>query len=270
MVATRRILDIDLPRGQSAFLWGPRKAGKTTYLRQAFPDSILYDFLKTDVALNLNRNPALLREQLLANRAQAGAAPVILDEVQKAPAVMDEVHWLIENEGLSFILCGSSARKLKKGGANLLGGRAWRFELFPFVFPELEDFNLLQALNQGLVPAHYLATNYQRSLRAYAQDYQKEEVLSEGLVRNIPAFSRFFEALGYSHGGGDQPFKHCAGLRHRFKNRKRILPDTGGHLVRRLCRAVQKKTEARGYRQGLQILSVRCGRGGASLSTPDR
>ena len=201
MVATRRILDIDLPRGQSAFLWGPRKAGKTTYLRQAFPESILYDFLKTDVALSFNRNPALLREQLLANRAQAGVAPVILDEVQKAPAVMDEVHWLIENEGLSFILCGSSARKLKKGGANLLGGRAWRFELFPFVFPELEDFNLLQALNQGLVPAHYLATNYQRSLRAYAQDYQKEEVLSEGLVRNIPAFSRFFEALGYSHGG---------------------------------------------------------------------
>lgn len=201
MVAIRRILDIDLPRGQAAFLWGPRKTGKTTYLRQAFPESILYDFLKTDVALNFNRNPALLREQLLANRAQAGAAPIILDEVQKAPAVLDEVHWLIENEGLNFILCGSSARKLKKGGANLLGGRAWRFELFPFVFPELEDFNLLQALNQGLVPAHYLATNYQRSLHAYAQDYQKEEVLSEGLVRNIPAFSRFFEALGYSHGG---------------------------------------------------------------------
>ena len=200
MVDIDRALNIELPQGQSAFLWGPRKTGKTTYLKRAFPDSIVYDFLKTDIALDFIRNPALLRERLLADRQRAGASPVILDEVQKAPAILDEVHWLIENEGLNFILCGSSARKLRKGGANLLGGRAWRFEMFPFVFPEIERFDLLRALNQGLIPSHYLQRSYQRSLRAYVQDYLKEEVFNEGLVRNIPAFSRFFEAMGYAHG----------------------------------------------------------------------
>ena len=200
MVTLHRTLNIELQRDQSAFLWGPRKTGKSTYLKQAFPESIVYDFLKTDVTLDFIRNPALLREQLLADRKRAAASPVILDEVQKVPAILDEVHWLIENEGLNFILCGSSARKLIKGGANLLGGRAWRFEMFPFVFPEIEQFDLLRALNQGLIPSHYLQRNYQRSLRAYVQDYLKEEVFNEGLIRNIPAFSRFFEAMGYSHG----------------------------------------------------------------------
>lgn len=200
MVIMHRLLKIDLPSAQSAFLWGPRKTGKSTYLKQTFPHSIVYDFLKTDITLDFIRNPALLREQLLAEKGRAKGSPVILDEVQKVPAVLDEVHWLIENEKMSFILCGSSARKLKKGRANLLGGRAWRYEMFPFVYPELSEFNLLRALNHGLIPAHYLQTNYQRSLRAYVLDYLKEEVFDEGLTRNIPAFSRFFEAMGYSHG----------------------------------------------------------------------
>ena len=202
MVNISRVLNIELGQGQSAFLWGPRKTGKSTYLKQVFPGSVVYDFLKTDVALDLIRSPSLLREQLLANREQAAAFPVILDEVQKVPAILDEVHWLIENAGLNFILCGSSARKLIKGSVNLLGGRAWRFEMFPFVFPEIKQFDLLRALNQGLIPSHYLQQHhYQRSLRAYVQDYLKEEVFNEGLVRNVPAFSRFFEAMGYSHGG---------------------------------------------------------------------
>ena len=202
MVNIKRVLNIELEQGQSAFLWGPRKTGKSTYLKQVFPGSVVYDFLKTDVALDLIRNPSLLREQLLADRQRAAASPVILDEVQKVPAILDEVHWLIENAGLNFILCGSNARKLIKGSVNLLGGRAWRFEMFPFVFPEIKQFDLLRALNQGLIPSHYLLRqHYQRSLRAYVQDYLKEEVFNEGLVRNVPAFSRFFEAMGYSHGG---------------------------------------------------------------------
>ena len=200
MANIRRVLDIELEQGQSAFLWGPRKVGKSTFLKQAFPNSVVYDFLRTDLVLDLIRDPSLLRERLLAERKRAGAFPVILDEVQKVPAIMDEVHWLIENAGLNFILCGSSARKLIKGGANLLGGRAWRFEMFPFVSHEVKQFDLLRALNQGLIPSHYLRDNYQRSLRAYVQDYLKEEVFNEGMVRNVPAFSRFFEAMGYSHG----------------------------------------------------------------------
>jgi predicted AAA+ superfamily ATPase len=126
--------------------------------------------------------------------------PIILDEVQKVPHILDEVHGLIESQGLQFILCGSSARKLKRGQANLLGGRAWRYELFPFVSAELKDLDLLRALNRGLIPDHYLKDQYLRSLKAYTVDYLTEEVMAEGLVRNMPAFSRFFEAMGYTHG----------------------------------------------------------------------
>ena len=195
-----RLLSIDLPSNQSAFLWGPRKTGKTTLLREHFPQSIFIDFLRTDIFLEYTKSPFLLRERLLARGEQAEKYPVIIDEVQKVPQVLDEVHWLIENQGLNFILCGSSARKLKRGQANLLGGRAWRFELFPLISKEVENLDLLRALNHGLIPVHYQQNNYQRSLRGYVQDYLKEEVFHEGLTRNIPAFSRFFEAMGYAHG----------------------------------------------------------------------
>jgi len=197
----KRLLKIKLPKGQSAFLWGPRKTGKTSYLKEHFPDSLYYDFLKTDLFFELSKNPSLFRERLLAKEEKSLTKPIILDEVQKIPQILDEIHWLIENKDLSFILCGSSARKLKRGHANLLGGRAWRYQLFPFVSAELKDMNLLRALNQGMVPSHYLDDkNYKKSLIAYVQDYLKEEVFNEGLVRNIPAFSRFFDAIGYSHG----------------------------------------------------------------------
>ncbi len=197
-----RMLDMKLPDKQSAFLWGARKTGKSTYLREKFPDSIVYDFLKTDVFFELSKNPSLLRERLLAKEVAELKKPIILDEVQKVPQLLDEVHWLIENKGLRFVLCGSSARKLKKGHANLLGGRAWRYELFPFVSHEIEKVDLLHVLNHGLIPSHYLQNdeNCKKSLAAYVQDYLREEVFAEGLTRNVPAFSRFFDAFGYSHG----------------------------------------------------------------------
>lgn len=196
----KRILNIDLPQRQSAFLWGPRKTGKSTYLKARFPGSLVYNFLQTDLFLEFSRKPSLLRERLLAKGADVLKHPVILDEVQKIPQILDEVHWLIENKGLSFILCGSSARKLKRGKANLLGGRAWRYEMFPFVTFELEDWDLLRVLNCGMIPDHYLKVGYKKSLMAYTQDYLKEEVFDEGLTRNIPAFSRFFDAMAHSHG----------------------------------------------------------------------
>jgi predicted AAA+ superfamily ATPase len=114
--------------------------------------------------------------------------------------LLDEIHWLIENKGLRFILSGSSARKLKRGKANLLGGRAWRYEMHPLVSAEIEDMDLLRSLNRGMIPDHYLQAEYGKSLQAYVRDYLKEEVFAEGLTRNIPAFSRFFDAMGYSHG----------------------------------------------------------------------
>ncbi|MFH1706363.1 MAG: AAA family ATPase [Planctomycetota bacterium] len=195
-----RKLTIDLPRGQSAFLWGPRKTGKSTYLKTVFPQSIVYDFLKTDLMLELAARPHLLREQLLARPERDLAEPVILDEVQKVPRILDEVHWLIENKGLRFILCGSSARKLKKSHANLLGGRAWRFEMFPLTTVEVGEVDLLRVLNNGLIPAHYLQTNAERSLKGYVQDYLTEEIIGEAMTRNLPAFARFFESAAFSHG----------------------------------------------------------------------
>jgi predicted AAA+ superfamily ATPase len=181
-------------------LWGARKTGKSTYLKKKFPDSLVFDFLKTDLFIEFSKRPSLLREQLLAQSEDMTGHPVILDEVQKVPQILDEVHWLIENKGFQFILCGSSARKLKRGQANLLGGRAWRYEMFPLTTVETGRVDLLRALNHGLIPAHYLQNNYKKSLNAYVSDYLREEVFYEGLTRNIPAFSRFFDAMGYSHG----------------------------------------------------------------------
>lgn len=196
----QRLLKLNLPKAQSAFLWGARKTGKSTYLRTNYPQSIYYDFLKTDLLLDFSKKPDLLRQQLLAKDTKQLQNPIILDEVQKIPQLLDEVHWLIENKNLSFILCGSSARKLKRGQSNLLGGRAWRFQMLPLVSRELKNIDLIKMLNHGLIPDHYLQENYHKSLQAYVQDYLKEEVFAEGLTRNIPAFSRFFDSMGYSHG----------------------------------------------------------------------
>jgi predicted AAA+ superfamily ATPase len=200
MQTLHRLLKIKLPKGQSAFLWGPRKTGKTTFLKGAFPNSLRYDLLKTDLFLEFVKRPFLLREQLLAVPPKQLKEPVIIDEVQKVPQLLDEIHRIIENKGLRFILCGSSARKLKRGKANLLGGRAWRYAMHPLVSAEVPDFDLLRALNRGMIPLHYMQAEYRKSLQAYVRDYLKEEVFDEGLTRNIPAFSRFFDAMGYSHG----------------------------------------------------------------------
>jgi predicted AAA+ superfamily ATPase len=195
-----RRLRISLPKGQSTFLWGPRKTGKTSLLRQQFPQGLVYDFLDTDLVLEFSKRPALLRERLLAKPPAALDQPVILDEVQKVPMLLDEVHWLIENRGMGFVLCGSSARKMRRGYANLLGGRAWRYELFPLVSPEIGEVDLLRLLNHGAIPSHYLATDCRRALDAYVRDYLTEEVYAEGLTRNLPAFARFLDAVGYTHG----------------------------------------------------------------------
>ena len=200
MVLYERLPSIDLPAGQSAFLWGPRKTGKSTLLRLRFPAAARFDLLDTRLMLELTRAPWRLRGQARALDDAARAQPIVIDEVQKVPALLDEVHGLIESDGLRFVLCGSSARKLKRGQANLLGGRAWRFALHPLAWPEVPDFDLLQALNHGLVPAHYRAANHRRALAGYVDDYLKEEVFDEGLTRNVAAFARFFDALAFSHG----------------------------------------------------------------------
>lgn len=194
-----RILKMDLPERQSAFLWGPRKTGKSTYLASRFPDSAVFDLLDTDLFFDLSKRPALFHELVLALPERRLRHPILIDEAQKVPGLLDEVHRLIETAGLRFVLCGSSARKLVRGGVNLLGGRAWRFEMHPLVTAELVEWNLLDVLERGLVPSHYLGPGHERSLVAYCQDYMREEIFAEGLTRNVPAFSRFFDAMAYSH-----------------------------------------------------------------------
>lgn len=241
-----RELGLELPAGQSAFLWGPRKVGKSTLLAQRFPDSARFDLLDTRALLQFVREPWTFAERVLALPDSQRQRPIIVDEVQKVPAILDEIHRLIETAGLSFVLCGSSARKLKRGGGNLLGGRAWRFHLHPLGWRELPDFDLLRALNRGLVPAHYDSAGHRRALRGYVNDYLKEEVFDEGLTRNAAAFSRFFDALGFSHGeilNFSSIARDCGVESKTVREYFRILEDTLlGYMVepfaRRRSRAV--------------------------------
>ena len=195
-----RSLDLDLPQGQSAFLWGARKTGKSTYLKDRYPDAVYYNLLKNDVYIRLLKAPERLREEILALDQSKLAQPIIIDEIQKIPALLDEVHYLIEETPAYFILCGSSARKLKRLGVNLLGGRAWRYEFYPLIYPEIPDFDLLRALNFGLIPSHYLANNWEKTAKAYVNDYLREEVQAEGLVRNLRSFANFLDVAAFSNG----------------------------------------------------------------------
>lgn len=131
MKIKKRLFELNLPVGKSAFLWGPRKVGKTYWISHTLKDAAVIDMLKTDTLAEYVSRPALLRE-----RYQNHKGLIVIDEVQKAPQLLDEVHWLIENKNLSFILTGSSARKLRRGHANLLGGRAWRKTMVPLSYLE--------------------------------------------------------------------------------------------------------------------------------------
>ena len=180
----------------SFFLWGPRQTGKTTMLRSTYPDAYWIDLLDTDTLIRLTQRPARLREE-------ADALPrnrlIVIDEAQKIPALFDEIHWLIENRRRVFVLCGSSARRVRRSHANLLGGRALRYELFGLVSRELgAEFDLVRMLNHGYLPRHYLEDTPAPLIRAYVQDYLKEEVLAEGLSRSLAVFSNFLNAAALS------------------------------------------------------------------------
>ncbi|MCK4750299.1 MAG: AAA family ATPase, partial [Bacteroidales bacterium] len=166
-------------------------------LKKLFPDCRYYDLLKGEQFERLNRRPELLREELLTCQKNE---LIIIDEVQKVPQLLDEVHWLITNRNLRFILCGSSARKLKRTGANLLGGRALRNVLFPLVSAEIPDFNLDKAILNGMLPRHYQAANPFKRLQAYIGDYLQEEIRAEALTRNLSTFGRFLEIAAISCG----------------------------------------------------------------------
>lgn len=198
----KRLLEIDLPAGQSAFLWGPRKAGKTTYLKKRFPQSLFLDFLDSETLFRYQGRPYLLREQVEALYPRDLKSPIIIDEVQKNPQILNDIHWIIENlKPAHFILCGSSARQIKKASVNLLGGRAWRFDFTPLIYPELPEFDLKHIFKTGLIPTHFLGKKYiDRHLKAYIYDYLTQEIQAESAIRNIRAFSKFLDIMAFSHG----------------------------------------------------------------------
>lgn len=190
-----RLLKLNEIHTDSLFLWGPRQTGKSTLLKTLFPDAPYYDMLKSDVFSVYKLRPSQLRQECMM--LDEGAV-VIIDEVQKIPPLLDEVHWLIVNKGINFVLCGSSARKLKRSGANLLGGRALRKVLHPLVSAEIPDFNIDKAVNHGTLPRHYLIDNPKKRLQSYIGDYLQQEIIAEALVRNLDSFTRFMEVAALS------------------------------------------------------------------------
>ncbi|MEW6219392.1 MAG: DUF4143 domain-containing protein [Thermodesulfobacteriota bacterium] len=187
-----RLLRLPAAPKKSFFLWGPRQTGKTTLLKASYPDARRIDLLQTDQLVRYLRRPALLREEVLAGRS---AGPIVIDEIQKAPALLDEIHFLIEEHGVVFGLCGSSARKVRRGHANLLGGRALRYELLGLVAEELgDDFSIERFVNTGPLPDHYGAESPRLTIRSYVEDYLREEILEEGLTRRLPVFSDFLRS----------------------------------------------------------------------------
>lgn len=197
-----RIIKIRAPKGQSFFLWGARQTGKSSYLVTHYPDSLRFDLLDTELYLRYLREPYLFRQDLLNQPKEKLDLPIIIDEIQKVPELLNEVHRFIEGEKLQFILCGSSARKLRTQSTNLLGGRAWLYHFYPLVFPEIPEFDLLKALQQGLLPVHYLSSQeaLQENLQAYVNVYLTDEIQHEGLVRNLAGFSEFLDMAGLCNG----------------------------------------------------------------------
>jgi predicted AAA+ superfamily ATPase len=241
------MLDLSLSDRETCFLWGPRQTGKSTLLKSVFPDAKRYDLLLSSEYHRLLTNPALIREECLADGldSKTQASPIIIDEVQKIPALLDEIHWLIENPGLRFILCGSSARKIKRGRGNLLGGRAIRYELHPLVSKEIRDFSLSKALNAGLLPRHYQSSYPRRLIQSYVGDYLKEEIVAEALTRNIPAFSRFLEVSALSNGeliNYKNIASECGVSAPTVKEYFQILEDT---LIGRMLPAFRKRSKRR-------------------------
>ena len=240
-----RDLHLPKPGTESFFLWGPRQTGKSTLLRETYPDGRWVDLLKAEEFRRYVARPELLRQEIDAEGPRPGRQ-IVIDEIQKIPALLDEVHWLIENRGLHFALCGSSARKVKRGAANLLGGRAMRYELHGLSAGELgREFDLDRMLNHGYLPRIYAASRPKRMLDAYIADYLKEEVAAEGLVRNLPTFSDFLDAAALSDGeivNFSNIARECGVSSHTTKSHFEILEDT---LLGRWLPAYRKRPKRR-------------------------
>lgn len=195
----RKLNLLELLNKKSFFLFGPRSTGKTYLIKQQLGDRcIIFDLLKGDLFLRLSADPSEIEGMIDAK--EHDALPVVIDEIQRVPALLNEVHRLIEERQIRFLLTGSSARKLKKEHANLLAGRAWNAELFPLTSSEIPNFNLNKYLRYGGLPQVYPSPHPEEELDAYVNTYLKEEIQAEGLIRKLPPFSRFLRTAALSNG----------------------------------------------------------------------
>jgi len=193
MLLYKRTLNLDkLLKKKSFFLFGARSTGKSTLIKTTFPDVTLFDLLDADTYNRLLRRPAILSE--------VSAPLIVIDEIQKLPSLLDEVHRCIEKNKQRFLLTGSSARKLKRQGTNLLAGRAWTAHLFPLTRPEIDDFDLLQYLNRGGLPQIYPSDDFKEELKAYCNTYLKEEIVNEAATRNVEGFATILDLIGIQNG----------------------------------------------------------------------
>ncbi len=182
---------------KSLFLFGPRSTGKTTLLRSQFQDDAIINLLRSSTFLTLSQDPSAITG--LVKSIMRTSSTVIIDEIQKLPALLDEIHNLIETEPVRFILTGSSGRKLKRSGVNLLAGRAWQCNLFPLSYSEINDFNLESYLLYGGLPQVYDSEYKEEELDAYINTYLKEEIKEEALVQNFTHFSRFLKVAALTN-----------------------------------------------------------------------
>lgn len=220
-----RLLTFDRGTQHSLFIFGPRGTGKTSWIRHCLPDELYFDLLDAEIYSDFMASPSRLGQRV----PEAYQGWVIIDEIQKVPALLNEVHRLIEHRKLRFILTGSSARSLRRAGVNLLAGRALIYNMHPLTSLELGgDFELQQALRYGLLPAVIGHSEPQRYLSSYVASYLREEVLQEGLVRNIALFTKFLETASFSQGevlNYSEIAREVASNRHTVANFFEILED---------------------------------------------
>ena len=223
----KRKLDLNrVLKKKSAFLLGPRSCGKTFLLHKTVQADRTYDLLNLQTLKRLLIRPSLIYEEIRRNREI-----VVVDEIQKIPELLSEVHRAIEEKQTRFLLTGSSARKLKRSQSNLLGGRATHLELFPLMYNEIPDFDLNRYLHHGGIPRHYLASmdDVQGELDDYTSLYLKEEILDEAVTRNLEGFSRFLEIMAI-HSGDElalESFASDCGIKvGTFRNYIEVLKDT--------------------------------------------
>jgi len=227
---------------ESIFFWGARQTGKSTLLKTLYPDALTFDLLLSREYERLSKTPDILRETVLAD---LNADLVIIDEIQRIPSLLNEVHWLIANSQVRFILTGSSPRRILRSDSNLLGGRALRYELYPLVSAEIPEFDLLRALNHGLLPRHYDSKNPNKLISAYIGNYLRDEIASEARIRNVGLFARFLEMAALTNGemvNYTNIASDCGVSATTVKEYFQILEDT---LIGRYLPAFQKRPKRR-------------------------